>query len=322
MRLIFYNRIMFYFLFLLSVLSFLSCKEIIFNPKEEYSKKYIFYFILRGDTTYQAAKLTSTYDVDGFNPMDNETDPSVKNADIKIWYDNRVYTMYQDSLKRNDTSRYKTPVYIYTLNDFKIDPGKNVEVQVEMQNGKKLTAQTTVPPEIALDSIDIILPPLEKNYASFAWHLPDNNDGIYFSEKMRLYYKVKTDTGTVNKSIQIPVDIVNSIPVYPSVSRKNYLMVPNYVLDSVMKRISYGDPIKKNYTIVSADLEIIVMDRVYSAYYSSTHGYLDSYSIRVDEIDFTNINGGYGIFASYLKKRYSILIRQSYVESFGYKYGY
>jgi hypothetical protein len=46
-----------------------------------------------------------------------------------------------------------------------------------------------------------------------------------------------------------------------------------------------------------------------AAYYSSLNGFLDEYSVRLDEQVYSNINGGIGIFGAY---KATVTIRKVY----------
>ncbi|MCX6152238.1 MAG: hypothetical protein NTX22_17060 [Ignavibacteriales bacterium] len=307
-----------FMLFFLS-LCYLSCDDS-FNPKEDFTEKYILYFIVRGDTSFQVARLTKSYDMEGFNPLNNKIDPSVIDANINIWYDNKVYVMKDTIKPRQDTSRYETPVYFYYLKDFNIEPRQNLEIEVQLNNGKVLKSSAKVPSQIDIDSLDLIIPAKEKKSFSYSWHNTDN-EVYYYISRCKIYYQESNNGNVVNRIKEVPITYEDKKPVYPTITKKLGITFENKNLDSTMTQISLGDENKKNYKIIKAELEILIMDKYLSGYYSTTHGFLDTYSIRIDEIDYSNIIGGYGIFATYLKKNIPIILRQSYVESFGYKYG-
>jgi hypothetical protein len=70
--------------------------------------------------------------------------------------------------------------------------------------------------------------------------------------------------------------------------------------------------------IISARFELLSFDEHLSNYYSSTHGYLDEFSIRLDETVYSNIEGGMGIFGSYYKSERLFPIYASYIASYGF----
>ena len=65
-------------------------------------------------------------------------------------------------------------------------------------------------------------------------------------------------------------------------------------------------------------LELYVFDRNLSGYYASVGKIGDSFSIRLDEIDFSNVEGGFGVFGSYISQKLAIAFDEEYINSFGY----
>ena len=128
------------------------------------------------------------------------------------------------------------------------------------------------------------------------------------------------------KTKVVPVKYVgqngNLIPVFPSPIAAPTIV---YQLDAVKKaldEISAGDPDKTNYTIFEKiSFNVTAYDLPASKYISSTGGSFDDLTVSVDVSDYTNIDGGFGLFGSYFKKNYTKLrFLQSYIESFGYNF--
>src|SRR5512146_1748833 len=94
-----------------------SC-EVNFSPKGEFQQKYILTCVIRGDTSVQTATISKSYNVDGYDPYANTTDPFLKDAYIRIWAGDNVYFMKDTSIARADTSRYKGLFHFFYLKDF------------------------------------------------------------------------------------------------------------------------------------------------------------------------------------------------------------
>jgi hypothetical protein len=299
-----------------------SCDENV-NPKAPFKERYIFNLIVRGDTTYQIATLSKSYTVSGIDPYENQVDPAIKNADIRIWNNDIVYIMRDTSISRQDTSRYKTPVNFYYVRNFKPASESPIDVRVELDNGRILTAATKIPAKMAIDSVDKVIPSKDKPNFSYVWK---NNSGGYFLYRFRFYYTLKEGSKTNWYIKEVPLTYLKSgdqyYPYFPTITKNTKVLYDNYCLDSAMVQISKGDVDKSKYEIKKAEFEVLIFDKVLSDYYSSTHGYLDDFSVRVDQDDYTNINGGYGVFASYLDQKIPVEFTEKYVMSFGYKYGF
>ena len=65
-------------------------------------------------------------------------------------------------------------------------------------------------------------------------------------------------------------------------------------------------------------LEIVVLDQNLTSYYQSNNDVLDGFSVRLNQSDYSNIENGLGLFASYVKQQLELRLRSDYIESFGY----
>jgi len=302
----------------ISTLSFPSCDESI-NPKSPFKERYILNFIIRGDTTFQVATLSHSYDVDGVDPYVNKIDPAITDADVKIWYNGEVYTLRDTVIARTDTSRYNTSVCYYYLKNFTPGTKKEISIKAQLNNGKALTAQTILPADIEIDSSDRIIPVSYKDQFSLVWKKLDEE--VFYFLRFRIYYKKNSVFNVVEVPLTYKYVNGQPNPVYPGITKNTFFTYEKAALDTIMKKMSEGDNKKSNYEIMRAEYEVIILDKSLSDYYSSVHGYMDNFSVRTDITDYTNITGGYGIFASYRKQILNASLKEEYILSFGYKVG-
>lgn len=298
-----------------------SCEED-FNPKTEYKERFALTCIVRGDTTLQYATLSRSYSIPGFDPYENLIDPFIGGADIRIWHKDNVYFLRDTVLVRDDTSRYTTPINCYFLDGFLPGSNEEIEIKAVLPTGKTLVGKTKLPEFVTFigAASDPVVPPLDKDNFGIQWE-GKSNIGWYLS-RFSVHYK-KNENGTeVFYSKDVPTKYVlengNWIPNYPAPSRSSRVGFLNSSLDSVFAQISAGDPVKSNYTILAGILEVLIFDDNLSKYYSSINGFLDQFTVRIDETDYTNIEGGFGIFGSYIKQRRGVRILTEYIQSFGY----
>jgi hypothetical protein len=108
-------------------------------------------------------------------------------------------------------------------------------------------------------------------------------------------------------------------PVFPGVTRDKILIYDYAAINKVMLDISAGDYDKYSYVIQDAWLEIVVTDKNLANYYGSTEGFLDDYSVRLDEVTYSNIEGGLGVFGAYKVTSRKLNVEENYVQSFGYR---
>jgi hypothetical protein len=114
----------------------------------------------------------------------------------------------------------------------------------------------------------------------------------------------------VNKQVEI---------IYPQIGINRWMTFDYAAIDSTLKKISDGIEEKSTFRILRAEVRLLVYDTNLAKYYSSVNGYLDRYSVRLDENVFTNINGGLGVFGAYMLTKEILLFDLDYVASFGYR---
>lgn len=310
-------------LFYLSLV-FYSCDEG-FDPYGEYKDVYVFTCMLKSDETFQVAYLSHGYRPPGVDPYENTTDPSIDNSDIRIWYNNSVYVFKDTLIERTDTSRYKTPAHCYYNDQFAVENDKSIEVEVILPGGKRLKSSSETPPEVRFDDAsETLVPPTENDNVQFIWNQV-GDENIYLGG-LTLKYWQNVNGEMIEKTKVIPMQYVVSndeeVPVYPPASP-----TPNtyYEVDAITKSlqdISAGDPDKQNYSIYARlSFDLIAYDLPASKYVSSVSGSIDDLTVSENVSDYTNIEGGFGIFGSYTKKTYDrIVFSESYIRSFGYNF--
>ena len=293
-----------------------SCEEN-FSPKADFAEKYILYCVMNVDSSKQTAVLLKSYDVDGFDPYTNTESSFVSGADIRIRQKDRVFFMKDTSAIIENVSRYEEPINFYCVNNFSASGNDSIEIIATLPSGKKLSGISKAPDDISFDaSSDRLLPPEEKNLFTFSWNSPESSR--WYLPKLEFFY-IK-DGITHQKVIPVTYRSENGSwkPVYPVISNNNYVNFTIAALDSSFAQISQGDPYKSSYKILGAILSLLVFDQPLSNYYSTTNGFLDDFTVVLDETDYTNITGGLGILGLYKEQRTGAKFTDEYIQSFGY----
>ena len=91
-------------------------------------------------------------------------------------------------------------------------------------------------------------------------------------------------------------------------------------VNKTMQEISGSDPFKKNYIITGAFLNITSMDPELTRYYYAHQVYSNSFTVKLRPTEYSNIQGGKGIFGIYYIYAYSFAMDKAYINSFGYQY--
>ncbi|GAB1348080.1 hypothetical protein MASR1M107_02910 [Ignavibacteriales bacterium] len=311
--------------FILFITVILSGCDASFDPKKNYEEKYLLNLVIKGDSVKQIAIAAKTYDVPGFNPNENSVSPFISGAAISIYskfYSNTY--LFKDSTSSEIGQKYGSPAPVYVLNQMKARPNDTLTLTATMPNGKVLKSKCVVPRDLDFR--------LSKNFISTITQNPTEKaltiqwtgspDNIYVP-KLVLYYA--TDKNGVVKGYkkEIPLKYVDVAgtqkPLFPGITRDKILIYEYASINKIMSDISAGDQDKYSYVIQDAILEVLVMDKNLGNYYGSTEGFLDDFSVRLDEVVFSNIEGGLGVFGAYLVSSRKINVEENFVQSFGYR---
>ncbi len=308
---------------LLLLILIIGCDES-FSPKGEYQERYALFGIMRADTNYQVVTLYQSYNVPGLDPFENKLYPFIDGAYVRIWKNpDEVFVLSDSTIPASNLARYPDSAKFYYSD--KLTPEKRDVIQIEalLPNGRRLKAETTVPKDITTDYsvTDRIIPVKGRSTIRIGW-VP-NEPNIIYSPKIVLVYKTEENGQLVLHNKEIPQKYFNidgkEEPFFPQPTNERYIELDKIALDRALTEISEGDPDKSKYRIFTLITKIYVFDRNLSAFYSSSNKFGDQYSIRVDESDFTNVDGGFGVFGSYSEKSIVQFFDQDYIQSFGYR---
>lgn len=307
------------FIVLGSTLLFWSCEEN-FSPKTDFVEKYVLYSIINPDSSIQTAYLQKSYFVDGYDPYLNTEDPSIKGAEIRLRQKNNVFFLRDTSIEITDTSRYKSPVNFYYTKDFYTIGSDSIEILVTLSNGIKLYSITNMAPEVEFEiENNKIIPAEEQDHVKFFWNLAGQNSWylpkfVFYYTKDNIRYEKEVATEYILKD-------GNWTASFPAITQSNVIRYFHYAIDSAFAEISKNDPDKNRYKILGGVLNLLVFNESLSSYFSSTNGYLDDFTIRLDESDYSNINGGLGVLGTVRKQTFGAKFTEAYIISFGYQSG-
>lgn len=318
-------------LLIASLSALISCDENV-NPKSASQEKYIFYCIINSDTTFQTAYLSRTYNISGVNPLENTTNPSVTKARIVVTYQNQEYLFADSTVDRTDTSRYKDSFNFYYNDKLKI-VSKNIRdipyscsIKVTFPHMTLSSKIETIPTgDFFIDQYSYDFPGPE-NY-EFSWSFFSSTNLIrkyYFLPVLEINYSEMENGVAVRKKARIPNKTYYSnnteMPAYPKISNSPAVDYKKQYIIDAFKNISMGDENKQNYIIHNLEFSVIIMEKNLAAYYASGSTFNDELSLRIGAAEYSNINGGYGVFGLYAVKKKYISLFQSYINGLGYRF--
>lgn len=303
------------------VLLFSSCEEEIF-PKGELFDTYVFSCVLDGNTDYQTAFITRSYDVDGFDPYSNPIDPSIANARIKLIHDGNLYEFRDTTITNESDDRYTGQKHFYYLDNFRPLANKDVTIEVELADGTILSSESTTFPIYLTSSSfyrsDHLIPPENptQQFLYFKWG--DFTESVYFTPKLTIKYSQIVNEELIPMEIIVPHFVVDGDPSYPGLMIGDNTIYPMETLDYALESIPEAGVPDSTYVIHNAYFSLLLTDKELATFYSAAKTFSDSYSVTLIEPEYTNIDGGLGIFGSFIKYEFNIPISGAYIETFGY----
>ncbi len=319
------------------LLSAFGCEEN-FSPKSEFECKNIMYCMIDVNQKlfplYPTVILSRTYNYEGTRPpTENHKTPALINAIVSLKYGNKVDTFKQSINLVPDSNNQFSPNVFYNWRKstgLDISQKMDLELKAVLPDSSILTGKTRILEILAFDfsyyfvhGITTLIDQWRWGKTwKITWKAIDGD--LYFPRFILFYHKTKNGRD-YNYSVGIPMRYVKSgndnIPLFPTYTRDGFIEYSYASIDSVVKNISLGDSIKSDYTIDKFSFYVVEYDKHLSNFYSSTNGYMDFYSIRLDETTYTNISGGIGIFGTSMFNSINFEIDRNYAASFGYKKG-
>lgn len=305
-------------LILICVVAFYSCEDN-FNPYGEFKEKYVLNCIIHGDTTYQVATITKNFAaVNGEFVSGNENN-FVGDAVLRIWSGDKI-GVFKDSV--NYDSESNKNIHYYYTKSFQPYEKSEIEIEAILPDGRKLSSKSIVPEKVTImtDRSDFNI---TSKIDSLKVYWRTRQDRPIFSVRLKISYLHFENNGFVTKSFIVPQKYITKdskqYPIYPDLSNRTFFEIDRNTINEAMRQIAGNDEKKSDYSISGAVLEITMLDTELTKYYYAVNRNMDSYSIKTDETDYTNITGGLGIFGVTVRNFWKIKFSREYVESFGYK---
>jgi hypothetical protein len=312
-----------------AALLFNSCDENV-SPKGKLPEDYVMNLIIRTDTTFQTATVTRVYDVDGFDPLELKTDPSVIGAKISLKYsDSNTEYYYRDTVDNNKfNSRFGVPSRYYYLKNMPILYGKEIEMKAVLPGGKVINAKTKIPEKFVFTSegtTPFIPGPLvgrDTSNISVAWNNA-STELVKMGNATLVYFYKEVDGTKTRYEKKVPMNIFingnDTSTNYNVSSFRNDLKINRTILKNILSEISADNSAKGRYSIAPLEIEVFVMDENLTRYFSAGLLYDFGFTIRNLPTQISNMNGGLGFMGSYAHSKIAIRFEDQYLlNTFGY----
>ncbi|NUN69747.1 MAG: DUF4249 family protein [Bacteroidetes bacterium] len=307
-----------FFCLIPAALLFLSCNST-FEPNGTYEERMIIFSVLKSTTDTQYVRVYSTYDPSTNNPLTHSVDTEVTDAVVTVSGGGDVVTFHDTVVVRADTTTLYGK-FMHTFVAYKFKPKPNVAYKLTVASPTKGTVTSsiisfpagTVTTQGNVQST-LTAPNAPTSDSSIRIVVQLAIDVPAYLTRFILRYKEYVNGVWVMREREVPQYIRkgssfdNFTPFYPEVMLRGQNSTGLFAgQESVnFTKESYIATVRLlKYTIGPSRIEFdgayFILDQMSQSlfsYYSATNQTADKISIRLDQIDYTNIEGGFGLFA-------------------------
>lgn len=310
---------------------FLSCDDS-FDPHGEFTERPVLYCVMQGSvygSASQSAVLTRT--VPGRAILDYSegfSSPVIRGAEITLQVGERSYVLVETLDTINAGTAREIVQLTYRHPSVSVLPSQAASIRAALPDGRVLTAATEVPPGLAFElsytfphGFTTAINPLSRGTTwTFTWWAPAGQ--LHFPELLLIYSVLREDSTTTTSAVAIPqqflVEEGKEWAITPQPTYEQYCGFEYAAIDTAFARLGRNEGAFLRLTVHSLQFSVITHDVHLARFYTSVHGSMDPYSIRIDEAVYSNISGGIGVFGTYAVSRSEFEVDRAYAESFGY----
>jgi hypothetical protein len=291
---------------LLAILSIFlcSCEENI-SYLGEFEQQYSLNCILRSDKDIQLATIKKSYP-----PGQENQNSDVQNAIIRLILPDTTL-IFKDSVLTEPYPENSSVNSFYYIDNYRLTKNTVIKIEALLPDGTVLTSETTSPNYFRLRLLGdpMIIP--DENSSDvyfFNWDVFGNYVPLIFGPSFYVSYFISGYEEIIHYKKATGKHI----------QQLDRYEVPIVFIDQAMQDISIGIDDKTKINIIGACFEVKVYDTALGIYANSIQTFEDEFSIRISEPNISNINGGFGIFGTYISEKFDIGITSDYISSFGY----
>ena len=317
---------------------FLESCDTDFNINAPYQDVYDLNCILRNDTSIQYATISKNYFTEnGAAPPSNTIAPNTKGAKIQIFNNDSVFVM-RDTTVELTNSGTSVQVDCYYVRNLVLKPGGIISIEAALPDGQILKSTKQIPvcytdPSALTFPQSYYTKDHKKTYVRFptySWIFGRDNElikDILSSPQLEIDYEENEGGTYVNRKTLVPLTYGyytdnSGFILSPDLDLSfNYTASTSIAtVDRMMQEISGSDPFKNNYIITRVVFTITTMDPELTKYYYAYKVWVNSFTVKLRPTDYSNIEGGKGVFGIYFEYSNSLVIDKDYISSFGYQY--
>jgi hypothetical protein len=292
-----------YGLLTLAALLLAACEEP-FSPKGPYLDRTVVFSLLsaRSDTAF--VRVYRTYYPPHDNPYEVDWETPDTSAQVVISDGTRSIRLDDTVLTRADSSG----VHSYVAYPFHVEPGQTYFLSVATSGHGRASSTTLVPGDgsVLVQDPDA-LTDLSDNASKDIWmQISLSTLSAGWMPRLAVEFQVLSTGAVLEEEVPLVLrtpDEDNKNPVFPDILLTATAPKGSFVVTYSLHAYAYAlRKIKEDYGEVQfrrAHCSLVQTDQALYMYYNIANGFRDSYSIRMDQPDYSNIQGGLGVFASF-----------------------
>jgi len=291
------------------IVCFSSCDQS-FNPYNNRSDVPIVYSFLSTDRSIQYVRLYRTVDHSTETTPPEEGEIPITNAQVVLSDGSSTFVFTDTLIARPDTSRFKSPVYIYLNPSLTPLRGTNYMLTIDAVPYGQISASVSVPGRAypGFSSIKFLDDP--RPY-------PDD-ERIVISAGMEtqpraailrllVEYEVYEDSVFVTYRDEVPLIFLTEDPdlsqaVYGTVKKLETNVIIGVYSNLAYRTLMSGIAAKtypQSLTYKKVIVQVVQLEENLYNYRGVVHGFYDPFSIRLDRPNYSNISNGSGLFGAY-----------------------
>lgn len=297
-----------------------------FTPKGPFEQKAAVFAILSTNTDTQYVRLFRSFDPPGFNPDETMEGRMISAATVIVAQDSLKVQYREGSLPRAGESSFAGPMVAYAA-PFRPQGGKTYNLSVNTVTDGTMNANITVPDTgwirclnpWALSIVRVLYDRTRNEDISLQANISSGARG--YKVQFYLEYSILNGSEWVDTRTEIPnvvyaVDSVKASYGYPILMRRSTfpgLPHEHQIQGATFSFNAYRQKLTDLKTAYRNNIwfrravfiQTQVEENLYN-YYNIANGFQDPRSVRLDMPDWTNINGGLGIFGAIVQDSVSV----------------
>lgn len=288
----------------------LSCDDS-FNPKGPYQPVLAVYSVLSNIKQTQYVRVYSSYDPPQFDPYEMSSDNPVRDASVWIAHNGIATALHDTVVHRRDSTRYPEGIFAYVANPFTPVPGETYHVTVLAPGFEPVWSSVTLPSKAGFQFAASAPSAIQNPRSARPVDVAVNLSQLTRLYRVQLFVVFEYREGSIIRvdSMEVPLSAPDTSltdaqwPTSTYADRRGINQrFGGTAYKVIMDRIVYKHSVAVKF--VRTTVHITQIGEPLFNYHSITQGFNDEFSIRTDQPDYTNIAGGFGLFAAFVLENF------------------